>query len=459
MSSPVLKEDWEALIEALTAGYDQLADKRTEPLKQSILEFSTTCAMLGMEDLARAGKKLEEFFLQNVAPDWNEEARVTLGFAMGGLIEKMRRQDYGVEFSASLDEVLLYLEFFEEDSSGDETDGAAILSEPDTADAHWSDSLDHRPELSPPVVRDHLSAVDESDTPGAEAAQPLKVEHGEPELPLPDSAVVRVQKRGDSEGCADTLECFRRMLKMDPASNVFVLLAEELCSRGLWSDAVAVCRSGLLFHPGHLRGRVLLGWALWELGATGEGERILTEALGDLEKNAVIYRILAEAATRRDDSDRARHLMNVYHAVANGNIPPGSTRMEPVPFIEREAAHLEPEGLPVQSEAIAVETETAPLQPEEVKVEPEAASVEIEAVPVMAEAAHMEPGAAPERSIEKPKEAAVRIQALDSSIVHLLSVLLSKFEEKPARATSVDGLFSEADRRSLQLLLRGSAES
>jgi predicted Zn-dependent protease len=117
----------------------------------------------------------------------------------------------------------------------------------------------------------------------------------------------------------NSIQRFEEMLRIDPGSRVFELLAEELCSRGLWAEAVRVCRQGLSFHPDHLRGRVLLGWALKESGEVNEAEKVLMEAEGVIRKNAIVFKLLARITQSADDPDRAEDLMNTWR-----NLQPGA---------------------------------------------------------------------------------------------------------------------------------------
>ena len=63
---------------------------------------------------------------------------------------------------------------------------------------------------------------------------------------------------------AGSIRKYREILQLDPGSRVFGMLAEELCAVGEWEEAAEVCGKGLLFHPDHMRARMLLGWALTE---------------------------------------------------------------------------------------------------------------------------------------------------------------------------------------------------
>ncbi|MGA7876760.1 MAG: hypothetical protein WCA08_13950 [Desulfoferrobacter sp.] len=118
----------------------------------------------------------------------------------------------------------------------------------------------------------------------------------------------------------DLLDFSRNLLSQDPSSQLFVPIAEEFCARKLWKEAVETCRRGLVYHPRQFRGRVLLGWALWQLGEVEEAERLLREARTELEKNAVIYKILADLAEKKGDSDQAWRLMHIYQSLQDGNL-------------------------------------------------------------------------------------------------------------------------------------------
>lgn len=114
----------------------------------------------------------------------------------------------------------------------------------------------------------------------------------------------------------------RYLVEHDPSSQLFVPLAEEFCSRKLWSEAAETCRRGLAFHPRQFRMRVLLGWALWEQGHSREAEALLAEVRKELEQSAVIYKILAGAAENRGDSAQAWQLMHIYQSLHQGEPQP-----------------------------------------------------------------------------------------------------------------------------------------
>ncbi len=79
----------------------------------------------------------------------------------------------------------------------------------------------------------------------------------------------------------------------------------------IMGGAVRVCREGLTFYPRDLRGRVLLGWALKELAECGEAEKILMEAAGEIQKNALAFGLLAELAEMAGKGEQAAAFRNV----------------------------------------------------------------------------------------------------------------------------------------------------
>lgn len=123
-------------------------------------------------------------------------------------------------------------------------------------------------------------------------------------------------------GSAQDIEIYREMLKLDPSSRVFALLAEDLCASGEWEEVTEVCRNGLTYHPDNLRAQVLLGWALMEMGEVEDSERILSEAVEDFRKNAVIFKFLSEFATFSGNMEIAGEYAKIYEAFQTGAAAP-----------------------------------------------------------------------------------------------------------------------------------------
>lgn len=121
---------------------------------------------------------------------------------------------------------------------------------------------------------------------------------------------------------ADKIQTYRQMLKLDSRSRVFALLAEELCGAGKWEEAAEVCKKGLLCHPDHLRSRVLLGWALMEMGDASQSERILLNVVEDIRKSAMIFKLLSEFAAFSGNTQSASEYARIYEVFQT----PGSDR-------------------------------------------------------------------------------------------------------------------------------------
>jgi len=142
---------------------------------------------------------------------------------------------------------------------------------------------------------------------------------------------------GKMADSADKIQTYRQMLQLDNRSRVFALLAEELCAAGQWEEAAEVCNKGLLFHPDHLRARMLLGWALMEMGDASQSELILLNAVEDIRKNVIIFNLLSEFAAFSGNTQSAREYARIYEAFqtpgpAQGGIasPPGIDGLDPV---------------------------------------------------------------------------------------------------------------------------------
>lgn len=174
-------------------------------------------------------------------------------------------------------------------------------------------------------------------------------------------------------GSPERIRVYREMLKLDPSSRVFAMLAEELCASGDWEEAAQVCRRGLRFHPGNMRPRVLLGLALMELGEVEESERILLEVQEEMRRSSVTFKVLAELASHSGNDSLAAEFSRIYDAFQ----PPRAERQrsqEPdaiagaADAVTEEATAKNALGLDPPAEAAAVEeaaVETAVREPSE----------------------------------------------------------------------------------------------
>jgi len=178
---------------------------------------------------------------------------------------------------------------------------------------------------------------------------------------------------------ADNIKTYTEMLKLDPGSRIFALLAEELCAAGDWEKVAEVCRQGLAHHPDHLRSRVLLGWALMEMGEAEESERILLEIVEDVRKSTIIFRLLSEFAIFSGNPESAAAYARIYEAFepsgAAGSLPPASgpsTDKEASDWDDFKAEAIEELQGVVPDDAVpdeAVPDETVPETPPKIGVE------------------------------------------------------------------------------------------
>ena len=115
VSIEVAREDWDALIEVLDRAISVLDGRKVQPVKESLLEFTTTAAMLGLEDVADAVTSMLDFLVNQVGPGWDAEAAGTLSFTIAGFREKMASEPYSPAFAEGMKEILLFLDFFEKE--------------------------------------------------------------------------------------------------------------------------------------------------------------------------------------------------------------------------------------------------------------------------------------------------------------------------------------------------------
>lgn len=378
MSVVVEKEDWDALIEVMDRAIARLDGRKIQPVKDSLLEFTSTAAMLGIEDVADAVTKMLDFLVSKVGASWDAEAAATLGFTMAGFREKMAAEPYSPAFSGSIAEILLFLDYFEPEEpepTATSIPEAVAAPPPKAPAAPPKEELQAVPPEAASVELPDLTAI-ETPIIEPEPCEPLAalapteeeieslrgVSKPEPmnddaqdlvdlllrEEPVAESPatdlrtpVHEIEEDAGSipEIPGDAAALYRKMLEIDPASTVFVRLAEELSSRRLWDETVEVCRRGLAYHPSNLRGRVLLGLALRETDEPHEAFTALTEARREIEKNTLLYRVLAEIAEEQGDPARSERLTRVYEVLQEDS---GAWAAEPEPRRPASPARMTP---------------------------------------------------------------------------------------------------------------------
>ena len=97
------------------------------------------------------------------------------------------------------------------------------------------------------------------------------------------------------------IERYRERLANEPASGVFVPLAELLAESGEPAQALAVLEDGLARRPASLSGRVVQGRILLAAGQGDRGREVLGGVLAGDPDNVVVRRLLADDCRERGD--------------------------------------------------------------------------------------------------------------------------------------------------------------
>lgn len=168
----------------------------------------------------------------------------------------------------------------------------------------------------------------------------------------------------------DRVTWYRKILTEDPTSRIFVELAEVLFAQGDFRQVIEVCRQGLELHPTSNRARVLLGLALWRENDLAGAERELTSVQNELEKNAPIYRVLAEIQWSKGHLGRACKLMDTYLHLQSDDHDARATKhrwdeeiRNPPALFEAVKAQPEPAAVPQQPTEFAEPTSVSGLDP------------------------------------------------------------------------------------------------
>lgn len=359
MNQAISQRDWITLVEILDAAINLLRGKNVDPVRLAILHFGNNASMFGLPALARVANKLDAFLIQHLTPDYEDEPASLLCFAMEGVRTKMKTLGYDQDFAASLEETVQFLEFFSEAENWPSHTGYTLTNDARVTvparQAHPSESSPETPDE--PVSLDHsldLAGVEESpqsvqsstETPGSEPLHPGDSTPRQLEMTFPggapaaphatppqgaEGALSAGEKRRTRQALqhmieeagraaaafkpedqsADEVMAYKTLLKHDPRSLVFAMLADALCSQGRWAEAVEVCEQGLIFHPQHLRARVLLGWALWELKESREAFVVLSGAREEMEKNALVYLVLSKIV-ETEEPEKSREYREIY---------------------------------------------------------------------------------------------------------------------------------------------------
>jgi tetratricopeptide (TPR) repeat protein len=113
----------------------------------------------------------------------------------------------------------------------------------------------------------------------------------------------------------DEVQLYQQMMSKDPASQIFVYLAEALLEREMYHEAIETCVNGLRFRPHDLRGRAILGLAYLCIGEFERAESELLKAKEMLEINTIIYQALAEVYETRGEFELAENYRHLFAAI------------------------------------------------------------------------------------------------------------------------------------------------
>jgi len=108
----------------------------------------------------------------------------------------------------------------------------------------------------------------------------------------------------------------KRRLELEPASRLFVALAEEYRKNGQLPDALSTLQKGLLAHPSYLSAQVALGRAYLESGQITEAIATFSKVLANDPGNLVSARSLADIYLSRGESVEAIKKYKLYRALS-----------------------------------------------------------------------------------------------------------------------------------------------
>jgi tetratricopeptide (TPR) repeat protein len=108
----------------------------------------------------------------------------------------------------------------------------------------------------------------------------------------------------------------KRRLELEPASRLFVALAEEFRKNGQLPEALSTLQRGLLAHPSYLSAHVALGRAYLESGQITEAIATFSKVLANDPGNLVSARSLADIYLSRGESVEAIKKYKLYRALS-----------------------------------------------------------------------------------------------------------------------------------------------
>ena len=175
-------------------------------------------------------------------------------------------------------------------------------------------------------------------------------------------------------GADARIQDLKRRIELDPASRLFVALAEEYRKTGRLAEALSTLQKGLLAHPNYVSAQVALGRAYLESGQITEAIATFSKVLAADPGNLVSAKSLADIYLSRGETLEAVKKYKLYRALSGDRtVEDVISRLEkqlappPSPFAPPPAAVVPPpptfvEAAEPPSARPAVETAPAPAE-------------------------------------------------------------------------------------------------
>jgi tetratricopeptide (TPR) repeat protein len=166
----------------------------------------------------------------------------------------------------------------------------------------------------------------------------------------------------------DRLTQLRARWESDPASRIFLQLAEEYRHLGRVQDALAVLDKGLKEHPGYLSALVAKGRCHLELGEGEEARVVLERVVKQDATQMVANKLLVRAYLETSDPVKARERLDLYSLLNDSDPEIEDLRrrirqMEKPAAPERPALEADPFALPPPPAAVEVFDLAPPAPP------------------------------------------------------------------------------------------------
>ncbi len=156
----------------------------------------------------------------------------------------------------------------------------------------------------------------------------------------------------------ETIEQYRQILATNPASQIFVLLAEALRENQQQHEALLIAQNGMKRHPQLVSGRVSLGRILFELKRYDEAFEEFRKVIETSPENILAHQMLGEIYVLRKDSssalqsfkkvlflnplsDRAHKIIQKLESLTASEYEDEVFQMKPLQVVKNQLHHFE----------------------------------------------------------------------------------------------------------------------